>query len=157
MVRVVVLAAVLALGVVPARADEDVVHARLNAGSGEATVEMTIAPGWHVNAHTPRDQFLIPTTLAVTPPPGMQAGEVVWPAPIERKLAFGGDKALLLYEGTVPLKVPLSGAPTGARTMRASLRYQACDDSRCLPPRTLELTAELGGGASPASAGAGGA
>ena len=26
---------------------------------------MTIAAGWHVNAHEPRDEFLIPTTVTL--------------------------------------------------------------------------------------------
>jgi thiol:disulfide interchange protein DsbD len=79
----------------------------------------------------------------VTPPPGVEAGDVAWPAPVERRLAFGGDKPLLLYEKIVTLSVPLSGTPTSGRTLRASLRYQACDDTRCLPPRTLDLSAEI--------------
>jgi thiol:disulfide interchange protein DsbD len=120
----------------------NVVTGRLTAGPAQATVEMTIAPGWHVNAHEPRDEFLIPTTLTVTPPPGVRPGAVAYPAPVEKKLAFSGGKALLLYEGTVRFTTPLEGA--GAGPLRAALRYQACDDTRCLPPRTLELAAELG-------------
>jgi len=95
-----------------------------------------------VNANHPRDEFLIPTTLTVKPPAGVRAGAVAYPAPVERRLKFGGDKPLLLYEGTVRFTAPLEGAPApGAAPLRAVLRYQACDDSRCLPPRTLELTA----------------
>ena len=110
MVRLVLLAVVLA-SVSPVSAAEEVVRAKLVATPTEAVVEMAVAPGWHVNAHEPRDKFLIPTTLALTPPDGMRAGEVAWPSPLERKLAFGGDKALLLYEGTVRLAAPLTGTP----------------------------------------------
>src|SRR5262245_7608799 len=154
MVRVLAVAGVLALAVVPAKADEDVLRARMTAAPREAQVEVTIASGWHVNAHEPRDPFLIPTTLAVTPPAGVTAGEVAWPHGVERRLAFGGDKPLLLYEGKLPLAVPLSGAPTDLRTVRASLRYQACDDTRCLPPRTLDLTAEMQAAAGAGTTGA---
>ncbi|HYR95781.1 MAG TPA: cytochrome c biogenesis protein CcdA [Candidatus Binatus sp.] len=125
-----------------AAAGEDVVRARLTVGSGRAVVEATIAPGWHVNSHAPRDEFLIPTTVTLTPPPGVRAGEVEYPSPVGRRLAFGGDKEFLLYEGTVRFTAPLEGAPApGAAPLRAAFRYQACDDSRCLPPRTLELAA----------------
>ena len=104
---------------------------------------MTIAPGWHVNAHEPRDEFLIPTTLELTPPPGQTAGAVAWPSPVERTLAFSPGKPLLLYEGTVRLTAPLDGTPaSGGPPLRATLRYQACNDTTCLPPRTLELVAE---------------
>src|SRR5262249_1374411 len=104
----------------------------------------TVASGWHVNAHAPRDQFLIPTTVTLTPPEGVHVGDVEYPAPVGRRLAFGGAKEFLLYEGTVRFTAPLDGLPApGAAPLRAALRYQACDDSHCLPPRTLELTATL--------------
>jgi thiol:disulfide interchange protein DsbD len=124
-------------------APPDPVSARLHAGNAEAVVELTIAPGWHVNAHTPRDEFLVPTTLEIVPPPGQKAAEVSWPEPVERTLAISPGKALLLYEGQVRLSAPLSGtAAASTPPLRARLRFQACNDDTCLPPKTLELTAE---------------
>src|SRR5439155_919999 len=61
---------------------EDVVRAKLTAGRGQVLVEATIAPGWHVNAHEPRDEFLIPTTVTLTPPAGVRAGPVEYPRPV---------------------------------------------------------------------------
>lgn len=138
-------------------AAEDVVRARLLVRPGEAVVEVTMAPGWHVNANRPRDAFMIPTTVTLTPPAGMRAGEVTYPEPVERRLAFGGDKAALLYEGTIRLTAPLEGtAGPEAGPLRALLRYQACDATRCLPPRTLELVARLdAAGAGPTGEGQG--
>lgn len=129
----------LALGV--AHADEQV-RATLRATATEAALELVIAPGWHVNAATPRDEFLIPTTLALSPPAGMTAGPVRWPEPVDRPLAFSGGKPMLLFEGTVRATAPLSGSaePT-AGPLRATLRYQACNDTTCLPPKTVELEA----------------
>src|SRR5439155_424734 len=44
--------------------------------------------------------------------------------------------------GRVRFTARLEGTPAaGAGPLRAGLRYQACNDSRCLPPRTLELVA----------------
>jgi len=129
-------------------ADETVVTARLTAAAGEAVVEVTVAPGWHINAHAPRDQFLIPTALEVIAPPGVRPGDVQYPEPVDRPLAFSGGKPLLLYEGRVRLVAPLAGSPApGAPPLRAKLRYQACTDTRCLPPATLELVAREGTGA----------
>src|SRR5262249_61871290 len=134
-------------------APPDPVSARLRAGNVEAVVELTIAPGWHVNAHRPRDEFLVPTTLEIEPPPGQKAAEVSWPEPVERTLAISAGKALLLYEGQVRLSAPLSGtAAASAPPLRARLRFQACNDATCLPPNTLDLTA-----AEPVHAGAAGA
>ena len=138
---------------------EDVVRAKLTAGRGQVLVEATIAPGWHVNAHEPRDQFLIPTTVTLTPPAGVRAGAVEYPRPVERRLKFSGETTLLLYDGTVRFTATLEGAPAaGGGPLKAALRFQACDDSRCLPPRTLEMVAALDapaplGAAEPPSAG----
>jgi thiol:disulfide interchange protein DsbD len=151
-VRVIV--ALVALASAAAWAADDPLRARLSVGDGKAVVEATLATGWHVNAHEPRDEFLIPTTVTFTPPAGVRMGDVVYPKPVEKKLAFG-DKPLLLYEGTVPFTATLEGAPAGGGgSLKAVLRYQACDDTRCLPPRSMELTAPLGEAASGAGRGA---
>jgi thiol:disulfide interchange protein DsbD len=134
-----------------AGADGDPVSARLRADATQAVAEVTIAPGWHINAHEPRDAFLIPTTLDVSPPEGQTAGAVTWPPPVERTLAFSPGKPLLLYEGTIKLTALLGGRG-GASPVRARLRFQACDDTTCLPPRTLELVAQHEPGAAAGSA-----
>jgi thiol:disulfide interchange protein DsbD len=104
---------------------------------------MTILPDWHVNAHEPRDEFLIPTAVTLVTPPGVKAGPVRYPEPVERRLPFAGDHPLLLYEGKVRFAAPLEGSVPPGAPFRASLRYQACDATRCLPPRTIELTATV--------------
>src|SRR5439155_652659 len=79
-----------------------------------------------------------------TPPAGVRAGAVEYPRPVERRLKFSGETTLLLYDGTVRFTATLEGAPAvGSGPLKAALRFQACDDSRCLPPRTLELVAAL--------------
>src|SRR5688572_3863584 len=128
-----VFAVVLVLGAGPAAAVTDPVSAGLRVASGVAAVEMTIAPGWHVNANDPTDKFLIPTTLQVTPPPGMRAGAVRYPAAVEKALEFAEGKKLRLFEGRVRIEAPLEGTPSEPGTVRAKLRYQACDHTTCLP------------------------
>ena len=126
----------------------NVVSARLDVRGNQAVVEMTVAPEWHVNTHEPRDEFLVPTTVSLQPPPGVTAGAVAYPPPVERRLPFAGDHALLLYEGSVRFAAPLGGTVPPGAAFGASLRYQACDATRCLPPRVLELhtTAAAAGG-----------
>ena len=133
------LPVLLLAGATLSHAAPDPVRATLSASDTEAVVEMKIEVGWHVNAHQPRDQFLIPTTVTFSPPPGRTVGDVKYPEPVERTLAFSPGKALLLYEGTVRLAAPLGGKGEGGAPLRATLRYQACSDATCLPPRSLEL------------------
>lgn len=123
-------------------AAEEPVAVRLRATADQAVVELRIAPGWHVNANTPADEYLIPTTVAFAPPAGVLVGAVTWPPPEERRLAFSGEAPLRLYSGTVRLVAPLSGvAAPGALPLVATVRYQACNDTVCLPPRTVEVAA----------------
>ncbi|HWP64710.1 MAG TPA: cytochrome c biogenesis protein CcdA [Candidatus Limnocylindria bacterium] len=151
--RGVVLAALLLPLVALAQAP-DVVRGTLAREGAALVVTVTIAPGWHVNAHRPRDEFLIPTTLEVTAPAGVQVGAVTYPAPVERVLSFSEDP-LLLYEGTITLRAPLTGE--GGGRFEARLRYQACDDTRCLPPRTLALSLDETHAAGPGASGPGAA
>jgi thiol:disulfide interchange protein DsbD len=127
-----------------AQGGPDVLEAEMAVRERAVVVTVELDAGWHVNAHRPRQDYLIPTALTIAPPPGARVGEVAYPAPVDRQLEFS-DEPLLLYEGTFELTAPLEDAADG--TYRASLRYQACDDTTCLPPRTLELVATRGGGA----------
>src|SRR5262249_36969845 len=103
----------------------------------EVTLLAEIADGWHVNAHRPTSDALIPTTLSVTPPAGFEVGEIEYPTPERRTLGFAANEMLLLYSGNVRFRVPLAVktafSEEGA-TFQAKLRYQACDDTRCLQP-----------------------
>ncbi len=108
----------------------------------EVVLRLEIAEGWHINAHEP-GATLIPTTLRVEPPPGFEVGEIEYPPAENIVLRFAGAEPLSVYTGTVRFRVPLTVGgeftPTGS-TFRATLRYQACDDTRCLRPAETERT-----------------
>ena len=157
--RGLLLALVAASLATRAVADEPVVvSGALVVDAGRVSVEVTIEPGWHVNAHEPKDPFLVPTTLDVVPPRGVKVGPVEYPPAVDRVLAFSGGKPMALYEGQIHVGASVTGTPeAGAPPLRARLRYQACDDSRCLPPKTLELVATAQPAPAPGGAGPGSA
>ncbi len=101
-----------------------------------------IRAGWHVNSHTPKEDFLIPTEVKVKDVPGLKLSAVSYPKQLERKFAFSEQK-LAVYEGRtlfiVPGVVDAAAAP-GPRTITAVLSYQPCNDNQCLPPATLTAT-----------------
>ncbi|HSM15150.1 MAG TPA: protein-disulfide reductase DsbD domain-containing protein, partial [Thermoanaerobaculia bacterium] len=107
-----------------------------------------VEPGWHIQAHVPTFDYLIPTVLAVETPEGWSEPEVSYPPPIRYRFDFAEDE-LDVYEGRVRILVATAapaGAAPGSFALRARLRYQACDDKQCLPPveREAELSVELG-------------
>ena len=60
----------------------------------EAVVEVTIAPGWHVNAHDAARRVPDPDDARPsTPPPGVTAGAVVYPEAVERRARRRGRQA----------------------------------------------------------------
>jgi hypothetical protein len=106
-------------------------------------VEMTLGPKWHVNSHTPAEDFLIPTELTLKASAG-KLSPIRYPKHIERKFAFS-DKPLRVYEGTVRFETDLD-LPAGAKgpvSLSGTLGYQACNDEQCFMPEKVPLEAKL--------------
>lgn len=114
-------------------------------GSADATVQVQVANGYHINANPPTYSYLMATELNVEPGEGITAGKPVYPPPVSKKFPFA-EKPLAVYEGNPSIKVPLSAADSaakGAHALRAKLRVQACDDKACYPPGTLDATIQM--------------
>jgi uncharacterized protein YyaL (SSP411 family) len=107
--------------------------AKLDLSSGEVTVKVKVADGWHINSNTPLEDFFIATQLTVE---GVDGAKITYPVHKKMKLGFH-DKELALFEGAVELKAKLANVPDGAVT--AKLRVQACSDKICLEPETADL------------------
>jgi DsbC/DsbD-like thiol-disulfide interchange protein len=97
-----------------------------------------IVSGFHINSHTPNSQLLIPTTLALQPAEGVKAGELVYPAGQPYSFAFDPGDKLDVYAGDFVLRLPVVAA-AGEHTLEGTLKYQACDNASCYPPKTLPV------------------
>ena len=111
--------------------------------SGRLSVEIAIAPGWHINAHSPLQDYLIPTTLAAVAGSGWRLGEPSYPEPEVRRLGFQREP-LALYQGRLRIKATYelenpSGLAQCDRPVTLSLRLQACNDAICLAPEDRVL------------------
>ncbi len=106
-----------------------------------ATLELRfrVLPGYHVNSHTPSEKLLIPTALTLSPTPGVKPGELIYPAGQMYSFSFDPKTKLSVYAGDFLVKLPVTAAP-GDHTLNASLRYQACNNASCFPPRNLDIT-----------------
>jgi thiol:disulfide interchange protein len=114
---------------------------------------VTIEPGWHVNAHKPTFEYLIPTVLSLKLPAGWLPEPTRYPAAEMKTFSF--EKVpLAVYAGDVvivtQIQVP-AGTKPGTYPVEAALRYQACNDSQCLPPVTAEakIDIKVGSGGQP--------
>ena len=108
--------------------------------AAETKIAVSIEPNFHVNSNTPSDAYLIPLSLKWEPGT-LEANGVVFPKPQMEKYEFS-DKPLSVFTGDFSLvakfKVP-AGAAQGPGIMLGKLRYQACNNNSCFPPKTVEV------------------
>ena len=96
--------------------------------------------GYHVNSHTPSESYLVPLRLDWGSTP-FEVLEVGYPQPQTHTYSFSA-KPLSVYTTdfaiTTRFGVPAT-APLGMTVVSGKLRYQACNDNSCLPPKTIEV------------------
>jgi thiol:disulfide interchange protein DsbD len=112
----------------------------------KVAVVADIASGFHVNSHKPTDEYLIATTLKPELPAGFELIDTMYPKGKLEKFAFSPEHPLEVYSESVTLVLRLSAKPTavlGLTEIPMTLRYQACNNSTCLPPVKLPLTAKF--------------
>jgi thioredoxin:protein disulfide reductase len=99
-------------------------------------VELSIAKPYHINADRPLEDYLIPTSLEFEPIAGVAFGKIVFPAALVKKLPVS-DSPMAVYEGTIKISVEITPDASLQQKdiiLKGKVRYQACDDSTCLPP-----------------------
>jgi hypothetical protein len=105
-----------------------------------------VGSGFHVNSNKPKSEFLIPTALKLNPPTDIVIGRVNYPSGEEMSFAFAPEDKLSVYSGEFPLAVevrPLASVYPGNYKIHGELRYQACDNAACYPPKKLPLAFEV--------------
>src|SRR6266567_4221091 len=113
--------------------------------SFEIAVVAKISPGFHINAHMPSEDYLIPTKVLADLSPGVFLVETTYPRGVMRAFRFS-KTPLRVYEGSVTVKMKLraeAGAPLGPKKIGLTIGYQACNQDACLPPTKVPATAEL--------------
>ncbi len=113
--------------------------------SFEIAVVAKISPGFHINAHVPSEDYLIPTKILADLSPGVFLVETAYPRGVMRAFRFS-KTPLRVYEGsfTVLMKLRANGsAPIGPQKIGLTVGYQACNQDACLPPTKVSVTADL--------------
>jgi hypothetical protein len=105
-----------------------------------------VPPGYHINSNTPKSEFLIPTSLRIDVPTDIILGKTEYPAGEDRTFPFSPDETLNVYSGDFTIAVgvhPLHSVVPGKYQMHGVLRYQACDNAACYPPKNLPVSFEV--------------
>lgn len=109
-------------------------------------LDFRVGTGFHINSNTPKSEFLIPTKLSIDVPTDITLGRTEYPAGQDLSFPFQPDEALNVYTGDFAIKVtvhPLHSVVPGKYVMHGVLRYQACDNAQCFPPKTLPVSFEV--------------
>lgn len=118
----------------------------VHAGSiAKAAVIGQVEHGFHINAHHPSLDYLIPTQLDLDRSRGLRVERIIYPEGKLTKFPFS-DTALSVYQGEVPigilLRIPKS-LSSKSISLKGKLTYQACNDHACLPPASVPLSLNL--------------
>lgn len=110
-------------------------------GSARGTVTMRMTGGIHVNSNRPNSEYAIPTTVRATGR-GVKVSAVSYPRGKNKKFSFSND-SINVYDGSVSfgfnVTVPANFKGDTVR-VNVAVRYQACTDEVCYPPKTHTMT-----------------
>jgi DsbC/DsbD-like thiol-disulfide interchange protein len=112
-----------------------------------------VEKGYHINSNKPLAEELIPTQLHFTLPGEIVIGKVEYPAGVLMSFPFDPTQKLSVYSGDVVIHAVVlapQGAQPGPLTVHGELKYQACDNNACYPPKKLPITfnVKIGAGGS---------
>ncbi len=96
----------------------------------EVSAELTVAAGYHIQPHHPKDREAFATVIRVRGDAPLESQEWTYP----------GDR--VEYAGTVTLVGKLSvkaDVPPGRRAMRATVLAQPCSGAGCLQPEKVSM------------------
>jgi hypothetical protein len=108
--------------------------------SADHKLRLEVKEGYHVNSHKPNDEYLIPIKLTWADGP-LEAAQVSYPTPKVEEYSFS-EKPLSVFDGSFEVTTkfkPKADAAPGMGFVNGKLRYQACNDKMCLPPKTIDI------------------
>jgi hypothetical protein len=101
-----------------------------------------IAEGLHINSHQPHDASLIPTQIVFVEARGINTTAIDFPTGTDTAFAFAPDQKLNVYTGELVLHAHIT-ARAGNHLWQGFMRYQACDNSQCLPPKKVPVAVDI--------------
>lgn len=115
-------------------------------GKAPFKIDLAVNRGFHVNSNKPHDELLLPTTVRLSPPTGVVIMNIQYPEGEELALPFMGKETLNVYSGPftvrAEVRVPKT-APLGLLRVHGEVKFQACDNRQCYPPRSTPLEFDL--------------
>jgi len=148
----IALMSVLSLSVL-AQTDESIVSVKVIPSAEkftpgrtyELSLELSIRAPYHINSDQPTEDYLIPTTVDLTPKKGVRFGPVIFP-PAEMKKLELSENPLSIYEGKIQIKTTVALAADFKEKellIEGRIGYQACDERSCLAPTDVAFSRKI--------------
>jgi thiol:disulfide interchange protein DsbD len=112
------------------------------AGEFKIAIEADVEETWHINSQSPKDEFLIPTTIMIDDTINFNLLKLAYPEAHDIKLDFS-DTPLSVWEGRVyfgALVKAVDNLSPGQYPLVVMVEYQACDNQSCLAPTLVTDT-----------------
>ena len=108
----------------------------------QAKIPCSVQAGYHVISNKPNEDYLIPLKLTWTSTGALEGGAITYPKASQETYEFS-EKPLSVFTGNFDLLASFkvaATAPAGPGVAVGKLRYQACSNRACYPPKTIEIT-----------------
>ena len=109
-------------------------------------LQFRVARGFHVNSNRPKQEYLKKTELKLDAPTDIVIGRIIYPAGEDRSFPFSATEKLSVYTGDFAIGVtvrPLHTVLPTKYAIHGFLKYQACDNAACYPPKQLPVSFEV--------------
>jgi cytochrome c biogenesis DsbD-like protein len=109
-------------------------------------LEFRIPSGFHINSNQPKQEYLKKTELKMDPPTDIAIEKLTYPEGEDRSFPFAPDEKLNVYTGDFAIGVvvrPLTTVMPTKYAVHGVLKYQACDNAACYPPKQLPVSFEI--------------
>lgn len=110
------------------------------------TIAFRVAPGFHINSNHPNSELLIPTVLKLDPPTDLSLGNIQYPEGQQLSFPFAPDEKLSVYSGDFNVLATartIGAIRAGNYRIHGELKYQACDDHACYPPKSVPIAFDV--------------
>ena len=114
--------------------------------TAKVELDFRVESGFHINSNTPKSDLLLPTVLRLSPPSDVVLSRISYPPGQDLSFEFLPGEKLNVYTGDFSVKAVVSTArPVSPGTYRVhgALRYQACDQRQCFPPKELPVSFDV--------------
>ena len=107
---------------------------------GKATLALDITPKSKMHVYAPGQDGYIAIALTLVADPGITAAKAKYPAG-EKYVMPALNETMLVYDKPfrVTEDVTIKSPAGTSKTIKGSLRYQACDDQICYLPKTIPV------------------